>query len=57
MNMGHLRHKYKRGCILKVSFFATSLGVHLIYLFACPLSEAPVGSRHQLATAELGLDL
>ena len=46
MNMGHLRHEYKRGCILKVSFFATSLGVDLIYLFACPLSEAPMGSRH-----------
>ena len=46
MNMGHLRREYKRGYILKVTFLTTSLGVDLIYLFACPLSEAPIGSRH-----------
>ena len=46
MNMRELRHEYKRGCILKVTFLTTSLGVDLIYLFACPLSEAPMGSRH-----------
>ena len=46
MNMGHLCLEYKRGCILKVIFLTTSLGVDLIYLFACPLSEAPMGSRH-----------
>ena len=26
MNMGHLCHEYKRGCILKVTFLTTSLG-------------------------------
>ena len=40
MNIRDLHHKYERGCILKVTFLATFLGVDLIYLFACPQSEA-----------------
>ena len=46
MNMGHLCHEYKRGWILKDTFLTTSLVVDLIYLFACALSETPMGSRH-----------
>ena len=57
MNMGHLCHEYKikRGCILLLS--QPPEGIDLIYLFARLLSEVPMGSRHQLAAAELSLDL
>ena len=50
--MKDLRHEYERGLILKVTFFGNLLrGGDLIYLFACPLPEAQMGSRHCTAAA------
>ena len=49
IDMRDLRYELmnmKGGYIFKVTFLATFLGVDLIYLFACPLSEAHMGSMH-----------
>ena len=53
MNMRGMRHEYIGGCILGEALLAIFLGLDLAYLFACPLSEAHMGSRHCTAAAVL----
>ena len=43
MNMGHLCHEYKRGCILKVTFLTAS---YPIYLSACPQPHVAMLHTH-----------
>ena len=60
MNMTVLRHECKGGCILTFYFTGSGGGgggilvrVDLHYVFASPLSEAHMGSRHCTVAAVL----
>ena len=53
MNMRDMCHEYIGGCILEDTLLAIFLGVDLPYLFAFPLSEAHMGSRHCTPAAVL----
>ena len=46
ISIGHMCHEYKGSCILGETLLAKLLGDDLTYYFICPLSDAPMGSRH-----------
>ena len=53
MNMTVLRHEYRGGCIFRGGWVGVIEGVDLTFLFASPLFEPHMLSRHCTAAAVL----